>query len=356
MTPLGDMLVRQIRATGPITVAEYMTTCLLHPVHGYYTTRQPLGAAGDFITAPEISQMFGELVGLAMAQAWLDRGSPAPFALVELGPGRGTLMADALRATRGVPGFHDAMQLVLVEASPDLRSAQAEALEHYAPRWVDGIDALPALPLFLIANELFDALPIRQFLRDGDLWRERLVAVRDDALVFALSDPAPLADLSHRLADTEPGDLVETCGPATALAAQIGERIQAHGGAALVIDYGSATSKGDTFQALRAHRKVAPLEHPGQADLTAHVDFGALARAAGCASSQLTPQGVWLERLGITARAQALSKGLGGDALETLITSHRRLTHPDEMGELFKVMSLHDAHGSPPGLEGSPAA
>ena len=350
MTALADLLIRQIRATGPISVAEYMTACLLHPRHGYYTTRDPLGAQGDFITAPEISQMFGELVGLSLAQAWLDRGSPAPFALVELGPGRGTLMADALRATRAVPGFHAAMRLNLIEASPQLRAAQAEAFENHKPIWHDTIETLPELPLFLIANEFFDALPIRQFLRDGGAWRERLVALRDGALCFALSDAAPRAALNHRLDDTEDGDLVEVSGHVTALASEIGGRISQTGGCAIIIDYGSAGSKGDTLQAVRAHEKVSPLTTPGQADLTAHVDFSPLAAAGPCAASELLPQGVWLERLGITARARALGQRLHGGARDDLTSAHRRLTHPQEMGELFKVLALHDDRGPPPGL------
>ncbi|SEN81220.1 class I SAM-dependent methyltransferase [Palleronia pelagia] len=349
-TPLAERLVRQIHATGPITVADYMTACLMHPEHGYYTTRDPLGAAGDFVTAPEISQMFGELVGLALAQAWLDRGAPEAV-LVELGPGRGTLMADLLRATRGVPGFRDRVKVLLVEGSPRLRAAQAETLKDSPVEWVDTLSDLPPKPIFLVANELFDALPVRQFLRDGDLWRERLVAVRGGALAFGLSDPAPMADLAPRLDDTADGDMVETSGPARALAAEIGGHVADHGGTALIVDYGAERSLGDTFQALRAHRKVDPLATPGQADLTAHVDFGALADAAPCAATAAVPQGVWLERLGITARAQSLARGLTGEALDTHVAAHRRLTHPDEMGTLFKVMALHDAAGPPPGLD-----
>ncbi|MFZ1480323.1 MAG: SAM-dependent methyltransferase, partial [Paracoccaceae bacterium] len=163
MTPLTRLLARRIRAGGPITLADYMTECLLHPEHGYYTTRPPFGAAGDFITAPEISQMFGELLGLALAQYWLDLGAPAPFTLAELGPGRGTLMADVLRATRAVPGFHAAAGLVLVEASPRLRRVQGDALAGFHPKWAGSAADLPQAPLFLLANEFFDALPIRQF-------------------------------------------------------------------------------------------------------------------------------------------------------------------------------------------------
>ena len=345
-TPLERLLIRQIAAQGPLNVAEYMTACLLHPQHGYYTTRDPLGR--DFTTAPEISQMFGELVGLSLAQAWLDRGAPSPFVLAEAGPGRGTLMADVLRATRGVPGFHAAMRLWLVELSPVLRAAQGTALAGYAPHWCDNLSDLPDLPLFLVANEFLDALPVRQFLRDGAGWRERVVGLSDKAetgrLAFGLTEPmAPLA-LSDRLNDTQDGDMVETCTPATALVAHAGMRIAEQGGVALFIDYGSAESLGDTLQAIRANQKVAVLTRPGESDLTAHVAFGPLSRAAGCAAAPLTPQGVFLERLGITARARALSK-----AAPHVAAAHRRLTAPEEMGQLFKVLALHDDGPPPPG-------
>ncbi|SFG70181.1 SAM-dependent methyltransferase, MidA family [Palleronia marisminoris] len=352
MTPLAEILARQIAATGPMTVAEYMAACLMHPRHGYYTTRDPLGAAGDFITAPEISQMFGELIGLALAQSWIERDRPDPFALAELGSGRGTLMADALRATRAVPGFHGAMRLALVEVSPPLRVAQARALAGYAPTFCDTVEALPdAGPLFLIANEFFDALPVRQFLRDGEGWRERMVGLQDGALGFALAEVTRYAELEPRLADTGPGHMIETSGAARAVAATIGDRIASRGGVALMFDYGQDGLLGDTFQAVRGHEKENPLARPGQADLTAHVDFGALAEAAPCAASTVTPQGVWLERLGITDRARTLARGLTGTELETHVAAHRRLTHPEEMGHLFKVMSFHDEIGPPPGLE-----
>ncbi len=211
MTPLAALLVKRIREGGPITVADYMADCLLHPAHGYYTTRDPFGAAGDFTTAPEISQMFGELVGLALAQAWLDQGAPARFTLAELGPGRGTLMADVLRATRGVPGFHAAAEVVLVEASPVLRGVQRQTLGAHPVAWAEETQALPDQPLFLIANEFFDALPIRQFQRDTDGWRERLVGVQDDRLVLGLSAPLPEVPDLPAFRTAGPGDLVELC-------------------------------------------------------------------------------------------------------------------------------------------------
>ena len=354
MTPLADLLVRRIRATGPITVADYMAECLLHPVHGYYTTRDPFGAAGDFTTAPEISQMFGELLGLALAQAWRDRDAPAPFTLAELGPGRGTLMADMLRATAAVPGFHAAARVTLVEASPALRRSQRAALGTHPVTWVDSVAGLPAAPLFLVANEFFDALPIRQFQRHPSGWQERLVGLAPDGsgaprLAFGLSPPAPLAALAPRLADTRPGDIVETCAPAQGVIAGIAARIAAHGGAAVVIDYGGARSLGDTLQALERHAFADPLGAPGAADLTAHVDFAALAAAASpCATAGPVPQGVYLERLGITARAQALAAGRAGPALASHVAAHRRLTHPSEMGHLFKALALYAPATPPP--------
>jgi SAM-dependent MidA family methyltransferase len=354
MTPLAERLAARIAATGPITVAEFMAECLLNPRHGYYATRDPLGAAGDFVTAPEISQMFGECLGLALAQAWLDRGAPSPFALTELGPGRGTLMADILRATERVPGFHKGMRLHLVEASPTLRRVQADRLAPYEPIWHDDLAQVPDLPLFLVANEFFDALPVRQFLRDGDAWRERVVGLKGDRLALGLAEAAPVAALHHRLADTSQGDMVETCAPATAIAGEIGRRIADVGGVAVIVDYGDWGGTGDTLQAVRRHERTEPLAAPGEADLTAHVDFAALAAAARPAEhSGLTPQGILLERLGITARAQALARPLSpGAALEAHVAAHRRLTHPDEMGSLFKAIALFQ-HGSPlpPGVD-----
>jgi SAM-dependent MidA family methyltransferase len=347
MTPLAEIITARISRTGPITIADYMAECLMHPTHGYYATRDPFGAAGDFITAPEISQMFGELIGLCLAQSWLDQGRPTPFTLAELGPGRGTLMTDILRATRAVPGFHDAAKVHLVETSATLKALQAKALPQ--AHWHDSVATLPDAPLYLIANEFFDALPIRQFIRDGDGWRERMVGLEGDRLTFGLSAPAPLALLEHRLADTKDGDLVETCPALPAMMQEIGARIARKGGTALIIDYGDWSSLGDTLQALKGHATTDPLATPGVADLTAHVDFAEVARhAAPARFTRVTPQGVFLERLGITDRAQTLARTLQGEGLAAHIAAHRRLTHPDEMGTLFKVIGLYPATAHPP--------
>lgn len=357
MTALRDLLLRRIGQNGPITLADYMAECLLHPEHGYYTTRDPLGRAGDFTTAPEISQMFGELVGLCLAQTWLDHGAPAPFTLAEPGPGRGTLMADIWRATRGVPGFHAAARIHLVEASPVLRAAQARVLPHGGVTWHDTLGDLPDQPLFLIANEFFDALPIRQFQRAGDGWRERVVGISEGRLTPGLTAVTPLAALAHRLADTRDGDIVETCAAAAPAMAAIETRIHDHGGAAIVVDYGDWRSRGDTFQALAAHAFVDPFEHPGMADLTAHVDFEALAAAAPRLSpSALTPQGALLRALGIDARAQRLAQSLQGEALSSHLRAYHRLTADEEMGTLFKALALvRPGAPLPPGFAPQPA-
>jgi len=353
MTALLTSLTTRIARTGPITLAEFMTECLLHPTHGYYITRDPLGAKGDFTTAPEISQLFGELIGLWLAQVWLDQGAPAPFLLAELGPGRGTLMADVLRATQGVPGFHHAARLHLVELSPALRAKQAAALPGHDITFHDHLASLPDGPLFLLANEFFDALPIRQFQRGKTGWHERMIGVDAGRLIWGLGPEGDFDLLIERLADTQEGQLVEVNTPALPLADDIGRRIVTQGGAALIVDYGDAVSLGDTFQALRNHQPVDPLTCPGAADLTAHVAFAPLAHAAAPArASAPTPQGEFLERLGITARAQALAANLSEAALDSHIAAHRRLTHPAEMGTLFKVMSLTPPDAPlPPGLD-----
>jgi NADH dehydrogenase [ubiquinone] 1 alpha subcomplex assembly factor 7 len=348
---LRNHLIARIDADGPLSVADYMTECLLNPKYGYYTTRDPLGAAGDFITAPEISQMFGEILGLSLAQSWLDQGSPTPFTLAELGPGRGTLMADLLRATKSVPGFHAAAQIILVEASPTLTAKQQDALSAYPVHWQDTVNLLPDQPLWLVANEFFDALPIRQFLREGSQWREKRIGRKQGDLTFGLGPLTAQPALEPRLADTDDGDLVEICEAAMPIIAAVAQRIAGHGGAALIVDYGDWRALGDTLQALSHHKPTDILADPGQADLTAHVDFEALAltaKSAGCAYSRVTPQGIFLERLGITSRAQTLAAPLSGTALDSLIAAHQRLTHPQEMGNLFKVLGLYPDQATPP--------
>jgi SAM-dependent MidA family methyltransferase len=362
MTPLAQIFARRIAAEGPIRLDQFMAECLLHPKHGYYATRDPFGAAGDFITAPEISQMFGEMLGLCLAQVWLDQGRPARFILAEPGPGRGTLMADMLRAMAAVPGMAEAAELHLVEASPALRDVQRDRLAGRAVTWHDRVETLPGdAPLFLVANEFFDALPIRQFQRAGVGWRERQVGLSPEGgLIAGLGPETAYAALAPRLADTPEGGIVEICPAAAPIAAHLGAQVAAQGGVAIFIDYGHWHSRGDTFQALAGHRPVDPFAAPGEADLTAHVDFEPLARAAraaGAAVSGMTAQGVVLERLGITPRAQALARGMQGAVLAAHVAAHRRLTHPEEMGHLFQCLALSAPAAPPvPGFDPPPDA
>ncbi|MGN7870509.1 class I SAM-dependent methyltransferase [Paracoccus sp. 22332] len=338
MTALARIIAARIRATGPITLADYMEICLLHPRHGYYATRDPFGAAGDFTTAPEIHQMFGELCGLALAQAWMDQGSPAPFTLAEPGPGRGTLMADMLRAIRVAPGMADAAQVALIEASPHLRRMQQARLGHV--QHLDSVEELPDSPLFLMANEFFDALPVRQYQHTDDGWAERMIGLSDEGLQFGLGLPVDLPRPG------KPGDVVEECPAAVAITETIARRIAARGGAAVFVDYGGWNGYGDTFQALRNHAPEDPLANPGEADLTAHVDFAPLAAAAiraGAVASAPVRQGDWLLSLGAAQRAERLAAAGDGGAMAAL----RRLTHPEEMGHLFKAMAIWPK-GAPP--------
>ncbi len=324
---------------------EYMALCLGHPRHGYYMTRDPLGVRGDFTTAPEVSQMFGELLGAWAADTWMRLGGPAPFALVELGPGRGTLMADALRATARVPGFHAALTLHLVETSPVLRAKQAEALSPFTPTWHDRLSDVPPGPMILLANEFFDALPIRQFVRGDRGWGERKVGLDADGRLAWVLDPRPGAALvPASLRHTPPGGVVEVCPAAGAVAAEIGARLAAAPGAALIVDYGYAgPAVGDTLQALKRHAGVDPLAEPGEADLTAHVDFTALAesaRAAGAAVHGPVTQGDLLERLGLSLRAQALKRLASPAQAGDIDAAANRLAGEQQMGRLFKAVAM----------------
>jgi SAM-dependent MidA family methyltransferase len=346
VTPLGRLIAGRIAARGPMRLDAYMALCLGHPEHGYYMTRDPFGAGGDFVTAPEVSQMFGELVGAWAAAVWDGAGRPDPLVLAELGPGRGTLMRDALRAAAGMAGFPAAARLWLVETSPVLRAKQAEALAGHAPAWADAAAALPDGPAIVVANEFFDALPVRQFQRLDAFWRERLVAVEGGRLVMAWGLPRPDADLDARFPLVGDGAVVEVSPAGEAVAAGLGARIAAGGVAALVFDYGGGEGVGDTLQAVKRHLPADPLAAPGEADLTAHVGFAALAAAARPARAWgPLPQGVFLERLGITARARTLARAGGAEAVAA---AHRRLTHPEEMGNLLRVMALTPRHAPPP--------
>ncbi len=347
-------LLARLRTDGPMNVAEYMRFRLADPETGYYLTQEPFGAGGDFVTAPEISQMFGELLGLWLAQVWLDQGAPESFLLVEMGPGRGTLMADALRAAGRVPGFLKAARLHLIEISPRLRALQAGKLAAFAPAFAADFAELPADgPLLLIANELFDALPIRQFQRAGGAWRERLIglAPEGDAPRFGLGPPVEAAGAP---ANAPEGAIFEASPESLRLAARIGARLARSGGAGLWIDYGHAgPALGDTFQALRRHAFVDVLDLEGPADLTAHVDFTALGAAASGAGARAWPlrtQGEVLEALGIGARAEALARANPARA-GRIAADRLRLTAPDQMGRLFKALAVTGPGApAPPGF------
>ncbi len=349
-TPLARKLARRIAANGPLSVAEFMTAALTDPEHGYYMGRDPLGASGDFVTAPEISQMFGELIGLWCAEAWQSLGAPPEAALVELGPGRGTLMADALRAARQVPAFAAAVRVHLVEVSPTLTARQDDVLADTEPTWHEALAGVPELPLLLIANEFFDALPVRQLVKQPGGWAERLVGLAAEgeapSLAFTLSpiDSALASLVPDALRNAPPGRLFEVSPAGRETVREIARRLQSHGGAALIIDYGhNESALGDTLQAVRRHARHDVLSEPGTADLTCHVDFAALARAAreaGAAAHGPVTQGAFLERLGIAARAARLTERATQQQREDIRSARLRLTAPDQMGGLFKVLAL----------------
>jgi NADH dehydrogenase [ubiquinone] 1 alpha subcomplex assembly factor 7 len=342
MTPLAERLAARIAAAGPMSVAEYMAACLGDPDHGYYRSREPFGVAGDFVTAPEVSQVFGELIGLWCVATWQDMGAPKRFALVELGPGRGTLMADMLRAARLRPEFLSAVEVHLVETSPRLREAQRTALQPSGIKaaWHDDIAGLPALPAIVVANEFFDALPIRQFVRTGEGWAERMIGLDENGqLAFGLL-PTTFAERTG----TPTGSIVEQSPAALGIMERLAGAIAINGGAALVIDYGySGPATGDTLQAVRGHRYDGVLAAPGEADITAHVDFAALAaaaRRAGARAAPLLTQGTFLMRLGLRERFAALVEGKDDATRAALAADAARLAGENGMGRLFKALGI----------------
>ncbi len=347
MSALGDELKHLIASEGPLTVERYMALCLAHPVHGYYMSRDPFGAAGDFTTAPEISQMFGEMIGLWAAETWTLMGAPDPVRVIELGPGRGTLMADLLRAARVRRAFAEAIKVHLVETSPTLRALQEERLAGaWAPlAWHERLEEVEPGPAIVIANEFFDALPLRQFVRTKTGWHERVVGLGEGGdLAFGLSpEPTPWLQAAGRL-----GQVLEWPGAGLLAMRTLAARLVASGGAALVIDYGyEGPAFGDTLQAVRGHAYADPLAEPGLADLTAHVDFAALARAAtACGARAFGPltQGAFLKALGIELRAAQLKAGATPQQAQEIDAALRRLTGagPQDMGQLFKVLAICD--------------
>jgi NADH dehydrogenase [ubiquinone] 1 alpha subcomplex assembly factor 7 len=331
----SDVFARLIRTLGPITVQHYMGEANAR----YYASRDPLGAGGDFVTAPEISQMFGELIGLWLADIWSRAGRPETVHYVELGPGRGTLARDALRAAARA-GL--APQVHFVEASPALRALQRAAVPE--AQWHDDLAGVPDdAPILLVANEFLDALPVRQLVRAEAGWRERMVGWRDGRFVPVAGDRPMDAAVPADLRDAAPGTIIEACPGASAAIAEVAARLAGQGGAALFIDYGHAEFRtGSTLQAVRGHRKVDPFADPGEADLTALVDFATLAEIAQARGARwlgTAEQGGWLAALGIDARAAALARAAPDRAAE-IAAARDRLVSPGEMGALFKVMGL----------------
>jgi len=354
MTPLTAHLIARIQKNGPLRISHFMEEALGHPDFGYYMTRDPFGMGGDFTTSPEISQVFGELIGAWCAAQWIAMDSPASLHLVELGPGRGTLMADALRATRAAPGFHDALNVHLIENSPRLRTRQAKTLSKNWPteqvQWWRDPSQIPAGPVLFIANEFFDALPIRQFSRTDQGWSERRIGLGNVAngepLAFEWGAPKadPPACIPTPLCDVAIGDLIEVSPVAQRIAYTISARLAVQGGAGLFIDYGhKASGAGDTLQAVKDHAYCGVLETPGEADLTAHVDFQSLGTAVTSGGAQVFPtvlQGEFLQRLGLNARVEALVQRASPEQAADVLQATHRLTAPAAMGSLFKVMAI----------------
>lgn len=343
MNRLGRRIAALIDANGPLSVAEYMRLCLLDPLDGYYTTREPFGAGGDFITAPEVSQMFGELVGLWMRLAWDAAGRPVPVTLAEIGPGRGTMMRDILRTLRqSAPSLVESASIGLIEASPRLAAVQRSTLGDDSARvaWHRDVEALPDQPLILVGNELFDAIPIRQMIKTGGRWHERVVGVDEGGkLSFGIGPPTgyiPAATAAE-------GTVIEVAPEREALMRRIAHRLVRSGVAALLIDYGHLRpGTGDTLQAVRRHAVADVLLNPGEADLTAHVDFAVLARVAADEglSSAATTQGEFLLRMGLLERAGRLGSGLATTEQDAIHAAVERLAGSDQMGDLFKVMCV----------------
>lgn len=326
-----------IAAHGPMDVGQFMSIALSHPEFGYYMKRDPFGRGGDFTTAPEVSQMFGEMIGVWCADVWMQMGSPKKFTLLECGPGRGTLMADILRATNGVDGFRDAVDVHLLEISPVLKQKQIETLDDFEVTHHETLEDVPNAPLIVVANEFLDALPFRQFAKLKSGWAERVVT---EDFKFGLK-PAINSFIPKEFQSAKEGEIFESAPARVSFVKNVSELLRKNTGVALFIDYGHAKSGlGDTFQAIHKHKYAGVLEHIGDADLTSHVDFEALKQAADINVYGPVEQGAFLKDMGIEIRAQILaSKTEPTDVLNAL----KRLTDSSQMGSLFKVMGL--SHG-----------
>jgi SAM-dependent MidA family methyltransferase len=362
MTPLESEIRRRIAAAGPMPLGQYMSLCLTDPQHGYYVTRDPLGRSGDFTTAPEVSQMFGELIGLWIVSVWQQMGSPDNIRIVELGPGRGTMMNDAMRAAKLVPAFLKAAVLHFVEISPVLQLIQEQTVSaiEVPKAWHTSIADVPAGPAIFVANEFFDALPINQAIKTGDAWHRRSVGIASDGAIVYRTEPEPMPHFASTLPaavrNAGEGEIFEWRSDIETM--ELGRRIAREPGAALIIDYGHTESAtGETLQAVRDHLFADPLTTPGEADLTAHVDFEALHRgfeAMGAIAFGPIEQALFLKRLGIDTRAETLKANASRAKTHEIDTAMARLTGFGRtgMGALFKAMAVaHRSLGAPPGFE-----
>ena len=351
MTALERIIRQRIAESGGITVAEYFGLCLAHPEHGYYMARAPFGERGDFITAPEASQIFGELLGVWAAAGWQAMGAPDSLRLVELGPGRGTLMADMLRAAKVMPGFAEAADIHLVETSPLLRAEQKERLKDHAVTWHGDFSQVPDGPLIVIANEFFDALPVHHYERTAGGWRERLVVTAPDGALAFSATGAPLETPPEWAKDAPPGAVIELSPERADYACRIATRLVEQGGAMLALDYGHAVpAPGETLQAVMRHKKAGPFHRPGEADLTAHVDFHALAVAmerAGAVCWGPVEQGAFLRAMGLAARYEILRRKATARQRIILRRGVERIAGDGQMGRLFKVLAA-TSPGLPP--------
>jgi NADH dehydrogenase [ubiquinone] 1 alpha subcomplex assembly factor 7 len=359
-TKLLEIIKAKIRESGPMDIGTYMELCLGHPEHGYYMTRDPFGVDGDFTTAPEVSQLFGEMIGAWLADLWIKMGSPPEVLLVECGPGRGTLMADIMRATKGVPGFHDAVKIYLMEMSPALRKAQSQKLGIYDPHWIDDLSGLPAwVPVLLVANEFLDALPIRQMERKGGQWFERRVSIgADDKLCLDSFDvDSSTLSMAPKSVSMNGGEGVfETSQSLNQYIKSVDILLKKQKGAALFVDYGHMRSAfGDTLQCVKSHRFANLFDTPGFCDITAHVDFENIANIAladGVSVHGPVTQRAFLQSLGVEERAERLWAVANEAQKESINTGLFRLIDTDEMGSLFKVIALcHDSLIRPEGFD-----
>jgi NADH dehydrogenase [ubiquinone] 1 alpha subcomplex assembly factor 7 len=346
MSALLEIIKARILTEGPMDLGEYMTLCLSHIEHGYYMTRDPLGVGGDFTTAPEISQLFGEMIGVWLADVWAQMGKPSEFVLLECGPGRGTLMADILRSTKKVSGFHEAAQVHLMEISSVLMESQSKTLTGYDTRWISDLTQLDSpSPVLVVANEFLDALPVRQLERKGAEVFERMVSLLpDQSLGITLK---PIDDhLAPNIKGGSGDGIIEISPVLNQFMRAITNLLKKQKGAALFIDYGHAkTGMGDTIQAVRSHRFENIFDTPGHADLTAHIDFENvknIAKTEGCTTHGAVSQGGFLRALGIEVRAQMLKFGVSDEQAEQIESGLNRLIDTEQMGILFKVIALCD--------------